>query len=555
MNITHLKCKGIKSASYDGPLAKVVLVRGKNRSGKTGILEALRLATTGSAMIGGTVDKQSLMIADNATVLATGDGVRCEWSYINDKRKHSIEFNGMQIKSISGPVPVTVDDWWALTGDKRWEVIEGVIGKFQGMPPAEDLDQLKSKLKTLMEAQAPPEYKGDSLATIKAKLDVVSKSIVHAEEAGKTIAQVDKFNSELARRRESADARHADLTDKLNAAITKQAAIKNIASDLAKPIFEWHLDDDDLHGDTLGEAVEYAWMKARTMFNAIGKLSVDGAINKAIDLFSDPVPAIENPQTPVRSNAKALVVAKLSQFLKDRAWRIDTPDIADNQLKALIEGADREVKSIEDSLVFVKELIESVNAEQPKEVPERLDDSEYTQLLQQRRDLQSEAARCQAWIDWMSGAETRAANIQTLKGRIEVVAKAHLDYQAARADYLSDAIDTIKVVANSMLSSMGWKEVSVDIEQVSKRNALTLSAGGVKVDAMSGGEALVYGVCVLNALQESSTIACPILLVEAAELDTATLAGLLAALKETRTKGNVLVAHWTGEFEDCIDIA
>jgi len=552
MKISHLTCSGIKSASYSGPLDNVVLVRGKNRSGKTGILEALRLATTGTAMIGGTLDKQSLMIAGDASVLAVGDGVRCEWSYINGKRKHFIDFQGMPVKSISGPVPITVDDWWALTGDKRWAVIEGVIGLFKGSPPLDDLDQLKSKLEQLINAQSPPEYSGDSLAAIKSKLDSVANSIRNAEESTRAIDQANRFNSELDRRKQSAEARQSDLTAKLNAATGKQAAIKSIAKDLAKPIFEWQLEDDDLHGDLLWEAVEYAWTQSRSMFNAIGKRSVDAAINKAIEMFSGPVPAIENPMMPTRSNAKQVVVEKLSALLGP-GWNTDTADTAERQIKACVDAAYSEVKSLQELLDFMKESTDSNSAEQPKEVPECIGNDAYTQLLSQRSNLQSEAARCQAWIDWLSGAESRAAKIQASKDTIEVVRKAHLAYQAARADYLSSAIDTIKVVANSMLSMMGWSEVSVDIEQVAKRNVLTISAGGVNVDAMSGGEALVYGVCVLNAIQEASTIACPILLVEAAELDTTTLSGLLAALKATRTKGNVLVAHWTGEFENCID--
>ncbi len=133
MHFKKLTMSGIKGGTAEHDLGQVTFIVGPNGSGKTAVMEALRLAVTGSAEVGAQGGKQAL-IASGKTAEASiesTDGHTGKWSLkVGKSASKSHAFTDMgedvDVKSVIGSMPITVDDWWALTGEERWRLVGSV---------------------------------------------------------------------------------------------------------------------------------------------------------------------------------------------------------------------------------------------------------------------------------------------------------------------------------------------------------------------------------------------------------------------------------------------
>lgn len=534
--INHLTASGIKNSEYSGPIAQVQLLSGANRTGKTAISEALRLALTNDAEIGGTPAKQSLLVAESASAHASGGGVECAWEYRGGKRRHLLTFEGMEVKSLQGGLPVTVPEFWALTGDERWGLLEGVVGKFT-LPAPPDAASLKAKIKSLKEQPQPEVYTGAPIAEVQADLNDVLTEIAKQQKVLTELDTAKERNRKILDSRNSSDRSLEFAKQRLKDA---QQATINFAMDYtqtSKDIFEWALSPASVLaglGSTVRECEQNLWREIQPKLAALSSAGSDWAssvLGCSLAGNDNPIEQCDAANRACESMRKLgftemhfTDAAKASQHLEQRAARLA------DELAMAKEGL--ELIQTNHDLAYATPLL----PESP------LDMESYNALLSRRDSLKGIVASANAWMDWESTQAKNKEQITELEKEAESLEQKHAAYQLARGAYLAKAIALVEDKANAVLSSIGWPVVSVKIDQSGKRNTLTLNAGGVDVAAMSGGEALVYGAAVLNAIQEGSSSKCPLMIVEAAELDAENLLAFATAIQASRTKGNVVIA-------------
>jgi hypothetical protein len=550
--INHLTTSGIKNSSYSGPVAQVQLLTGPNRTGKTAISESLRLALTNDAEIGGTPAKQSLLVADAASVHASGGEVECTWTYEGGKRKHLLTYAGMDVKSLQGGLPVTVPEFWALTGDERWGLLEGIVGKFT-LPAPQDPAPLKLKVKNLKELPQPEAYSGRPIAEVQAELNEVLTEIARQASIRNSAGETKARNADVLRARESSARSLAEAKQRLIIAGAKADEIAAEHASLNDDIFEWAMSPSTVlegMGSTVGECLRNLWDSIEPKLKALSEAGSTWACHA---LHQDLTLSF-NEETPVEQCEAAQRVKDKMLSMGFHAMDFSTPS---NASTAVSEDS----IAIKDGLARVREALDAVQshydlAHSTELKPETaLDMETYSALIGRRDSLQAVVQSATAWTTWATSQEKAKVQIAELEAELDKLEQHHSAYQSARAAYLSRAIALVEERANAVLSGMDWPVVSVKIDQSGKRNTMTLSAGGVDVAAMSGGEALVYGASVLNAIQEGSNAKCPLMIIEAAELDADNLLAFATAIRSNRTKGNVMIAsHVHVDFDGALSL-
>lgn len=545
--ISQITTTGIKNSEYSGKIAQVQLLSGPNRTGKTAISESLRLALTNDADIGGTPAKQSLLVNNSASVHAYGGGVECVWTYEGGKRRHLLTFDGMDVKSLQGGLPVTVPEFWALTGDERWGLLEGVVGKFT-LPAPQDLAPLKTKIKNLKDQPQPEAYTGRPVAEVQAELNEVLTEIARQQKIRTELADAAGHNAKVLAMRGSSTTSLKQAIERVDEAAAKRKLITESYPELSKDIFEWAVSPSTVL-EGMGKTV--CECEASLLNSIQPKL-------KALELAGSAWATIVLDREAFFFNHAPISQCEAAQRVRDRMTSMGfqhdfgSPENAEGAVQHAMEKSRIAVEEATENLRTAKGHYDLAHSTELK--PESaLDMETFSSLLGRRDALQHAVAGATAWSTWDANQEKAKKQIADLELELLKLEQNHAAYQSARASYLGRAIAVVEDKANAVLSEMGWPTVSVKIDQSGKRNTLTLNASGVDVAAMSGGEALVYGAAVLNAIQEASNAKCPLLIAEAAELDAENLLAFATAIRSNRTKGNVMIAsHVAIDFEGAL---
>lgn len=541
--------------NWAGELGRVTLLTGPNRSGKTAIQEAIRLALTNTCSVGATPAKQSLLASGDAYAKMDDGEVTGEWSLIKGKRTHKLTFEEWEVKSVTGDAPITVEEYWALTGEQRWAMVESVVGAFT--EPAPDAKDASRAMLKAIKAQVPPaEYQGQSMPELQKQIAHQESVIQGAINAKKMEAERDhgiagcetnirncnNLNEVLVKERDrlqkAYDERVWDqvldiIREWMNSPSSKLAGCKTI-KEAADKLLAMIEDKCLAIMDALGEShslVPFVELLAQSEW--IRTRLPDDLDTYLIDSGED---------------YAARIVAKASEY-GFQAGEIQTQEqairLVHYTLKAenIKVNLDRCIESIVKVEANVKQLQERLDQLKAQGIPTYGDAETAAKEL---ASLKESLAKAKAHKDWLDGAAKRAEQVEKLEAEVTSADKAIAEYSQRRADYLNQAAKLVSDKANEVLTDMGFPQVSIEIDTTGKRNKLTAVSEGVDIQAMAGSEKLLYGVALVHAFHELGKSKFPLLSVEAAELSGENLLLLLTSLCKHRTKGLVVVSHWFG---------
>ena len=540
---------------WRGDIGKVTLFTGANRSGKTALLEAIRLALTNTCSVGATPAKQALLADGEASALVTGDNLSAKWTIKSGKRTWNLEYDGMKVQSITGDAPLTVDEFWSLTGEQRWGLVESIVGTFSEEPPA-SADPARAELRALKSQVPPPAYDGPALAELE-RLREHYKSVIDAAR---------KAKQEIQSRQMGIDADKSSLENAIkirdviagNLERFEQAVANRLPQEVELTLSVWEQDPSNiLSGGSLAEAITAISERLNKEIGALDKLADDDELMFAtsqLEIAAEHLASLAEDETYQLTLIES--GDRFSKRLREIGDEAGLPFSHDSvsTLHAAKQRASRfgvdlaaQITRCKDLLARSQSGIEKIQvriaANEATEVPSMGDAVEAAGQLE---TIESQLAHARSTADWLAAADKRADRIAELEQTIKDLDNENAAFAKRRADYLSDAADMISAKANEILLAMNFPLMGIRIETTGKRGTLTAVSDGVDIQAMAGSEKLLYGVALVNALHELGKSKLPVLFVEAAELNGENLTKLLGALAKYRTKGNVIVSHWYG---------
>lgn len=527
---TSLAFTGVKGISHQIALDRLTLVYGPNESGKSAAANALQLAVTGECEIGSQVSNQSkLLSGGSARAIATGRNLDAEWAIRGGKKQW--DDPGTQ-----GGLPVTVEQFWGLTGKERLRLIapEGALTSIESKIAALELE--KKNLKTKADAPAPPApdpYTGPSVESVQQELREIDAKIASHESAKRSLQQIelhkqtsDENQISLGVCKKDLEAAKKDLDALLakEKAISAQLAIYTELSAKEPRIIKSCRE----RGVTLRQAVADTMSLITEAF--AHTQGIDQDYSREVNEFLMWFPEETIPE------------------IKEYIWEEDGLPVptAKANIKSKIHGVNVSVERAEKEIAHL-EL--QLAREAPSEYGVLLGIEELFQLQSRRQDLQKLIASAGEW----SSYEQSLAKIT--KSRIEATDR--LDAVSAELDAakqeLTQKVQSLKgdieSMANQYLKEAGQEPLSVAINQTSRGWSLDVTIGDVTLEAMARSKRLLYGICLLSAIHESSAAKCPVLIAECAEMDQSTLDRAVRAMR-LRKKGNVLLEHWQKCTED-----
>ncbi len=184
-----------------------------------------------------------------------------------------------------------------------------------------------------------------------------------------------------------------------------------------------------------------------------------------------------------------------------------------------------------------------------------LPEDDYAQLLMRRDEVQGEMRKAQEWETWKQSSKANAEKLASARLRLEELEDTSSKVRALRTEMLKNSVSVVEAKANEYLDVMGLPRLRLDVNSTAKTSSLTLAnALGVDIAAMAGSERVQYGASLVSALQELSSAPCPVLFIEAAELNPQRLTLLLKAMR-LRTRGNAFVAHWAASDKAVAEVS
>lgn len=531
---TNLTYAGVKNTSASLELKNLTVLTGPNDSGKSAAAIAFRLAVTGKDEVGASAASQlKLLGGTNALAAANGLAMEATWALRNGKKTHSCE------ESIQGKCPVSVDEFWNLTGEERLKLLasEGAIASIEV-----DIAVLEGKLKqlkTIIDAPAPvmPEpYTGKPHSVLQDELEAANSRIRTHRDAlnnKKDLERLAKIPEEIAKDKAdlvTAEAELASLEHKAQC-ISDQLAIYR--EDQAK--------EPKIIASARARGVSY-----KQAIRDTGSLLVD-----AIDFIE-----ILRPDScgDYWSGSLRLDIDEATQFLCDEPaapsplsmWDGMPIERALTHTHIYLEEAKTKHKGIQGNIAY----LESVLTNPTKELSGLLSDEEFFSLIQESEKIQGDIRLAMEW----------ATHGQQAKRIMDQRVKAQDDFdkyneelkaaKAAMAQKINELKQPIQDRANELLSAAGATHLSLDIVKTGKNWALSVDASGIALEAMARNKRLLYGLCLLTAIQEASNARSPILVAECAEMDQVTFDNTIRAMK-LRQKGNVILEHWHKPSVEC----
>jgi energy-coupling factor transporter ATP-binding protein EcfA2 len=532
---THLTYNGVKGISNSIELDRVTVVTGPNESGKSAAANALQLAVTGRCEIGSQASAQAKLLASNAaSVTAWGNGLEASWSLRNGKKQW--EDPGTQ-----GGMPVSVEDFWALTGVERLKLIApaGALTSIESRIAA--LEAEKKQLKTVIDAPAPMEpdaYDGEpisvlenkiqtarqalndhntarkameaasagveQLKSLKARQEEVERSLVDCElQIGLVSAELDRAKSQLAIYQESSSKEPRIIASARERRVSVRAAV----SDTLKLVREAVAFDSGLATLKFDEAVD----------SFVGLLS-DGELAESPDAVFHAVNEVGIGLGPV---------AKAVQLLNDKK----------NQLSntiAMHKG------TIADTSSRIVKQSQVVAVDETKILPE----DNVLELHGSISEMDAEISKAKAWSHYEAALtkqmEARGVAFNKMASVDDELSKVK-NSLTAEVDKLKGPIEN---KANEMLKAASQAGLSVEVSQSGRGWVLDVSIDGVAIESLARSKRLLYGLCLLSAIHELSEAKAPLLVAECAEMDDNTLERAIEAMKVKR-KGNVILEHWS----------
>lgn len=530
MKFSEFSYSGIKDTAGSGKLRGVNVVCGPNESGKTAMLEALRLAATGKSELGATAKKIDQVIAGNC--YASLDDCTYE------RRGSKTVSSGGEAQ---GKLPVTVDEFWSLTASDKMGLIASNSSELEGVVEKIDLTKEQIKLtKKELERQppkAPEPYMGRPVAEVDEDLSTMSLQLAAHRKAAQSAkarqesiekcqAEIVQIESDISRLR------------KEEAAEAKRVAAAEADLEQLRPIHaRWleHIDGapEIMHTphpsqyirDKLSQMKEvFSWLSSKGDNRAASMLhAIDGMIVPEFNGLAQSFDEYEEMAQLARS-------AGVSLSLNISNAKVSTADM--EMLKSRRLRAEARVQALKSTA-----QVEAVKMEG------LLSDEVYESILIRHEQAQEERRRAQEWNDFdaVAGAyaveRTKAAN---LLGELEQKLEELL---AQKNSIVMSLKQPVEDFCNRQLAICGMPPIELDIEATARKASLSVKTGGISFEALAASKRLVYGLCLLSAIQMHSDCECPLLLAQCAEMDSAMFPKAIEAMG-LRDKGNVILEHW-----------
>lgn len=516
MHYKKLEFTNIKGRSGGWAIPPLTIVSGPNGSGKSAFLEAMRLAATGRCSLGASRSAIAAICSSSAAsaALHTDDVSNVFSVSIGD----TVSIGGGR-EDLQGGMPVTVGDMWDLTAEQRLSL---VVSKETLEYNARDTQWCRDRAKALKQLidtpqpAAPRPYSGPSVFELDEEIrDLTIKIAEHA----KRKREAENWKAE--------NQRLIDAKSSCESIIAQHStALRNLAESRAhaSSAVEWLHPTWLKEYETVQESLEdmlvaMEWLRFECGLELGDAIS---SLNRLLMTAGEPRP-MPKPSC---------------------VWPESMPEMAGKCPVEWLEETDAIYKGIETRLRIEENLLASVMekiSEMPPE-PEHTDG----QLVEEVVRLDALKEMSQAAYEWTSferrtkeWAEQRGkavAELDEVKARLEALTK-------ERAAIVNKLKGNIEGRANDMLSRVGLSPLEIDIETTAQKASLKVSVAGVAIEAMAASEKLLYGICLLLAIQQASDAKCPILVAECAETDEAMFNRLVGAIGEPE-KGNVVLEHW-----------
>jgi hypothetical protein len=505
-------------------LGRVNVICGPNESGKSAAANALQLAVTGRCEVGAQANNQAkLLSGSTAMASCTGRGVEASWALRGGKRHW--EDPGTQKE-----LPVSVDEFWKLTGAERLKLLvpEGALAEIQSR--IAKLEAEKKRLKAIIDAvmpSTPEEYTGLPVDTLQQQLSDLDAKLSRHAAAKRNKDAVDQKAAQAALARDGLLVEKTKIDSLTQSLSEHQAELALISAQLA------------MYGEACrGEPriIKAAREKGITFRTAVsqtlGLVSEalrwrgldDSVITQLVALLPDEL--IQDIPGAVWQGAKC------TGYKIDRAF--DAVQGEAMQLSLSIETCKKNIAYLETVVSFTQ----AASAEDGV-----LSMDEFMQCTAKKDELLGMLNKANAWTTYEAMAAKTSAERVKANNELENVSK---DLEAAKKEMTSkvDGLkDTVETLVNKYLTKVQLPPLSISISQTARGWSMDVTIGEIALEVMAKSRRLLYGICLLSAIQETSAATAPILIAECAEMQPSTLDRCIEAMN-LRTKGNVVLEHW-----------
>lgn len=515
MNFKTISYTNIKGRCGNYSLTPLVILSGSNRSGKSAFVEALRLGATGRCSLGASRAAMDVVLpSTKANVELATDATQSTWEM---KIGDTVSTGGDAV-NLQGGMPVTVGDMWALTAEQRMSLIGGKDALEKN---ASEVLDVRDKIKALTsvidtpQPQAPPLYAGPSEFELDTKIQALTLKVAthdaHKKQAADALKRLTTTLDEL----RNQDQELVDTLDTLDGVYKKTQSLQSEIK-CSKPGPVWLVGCESV-GDILSQVISaFEWVGANTEADMS---SLTAAARQRM---------LEAGDTPIPKNV-----------LKHQK---ELAEITGGNLELFLKEHQRRVADTKEGIASVRQRI--ANAE--IEIEKLSDNTPNHQIAADLMELDSLKKQLLASHEWSTferqtkaWAEERAKSVadrDALKSRLDALT-------AERAEIVGQVKSCIEDKANESLARVGLSPLEIEVVTTAKRASLKVSVNGVAIESLAASERLLYGLCLLHAIQQSSDAPCPILVAECAEMDTEMYKRVIDAIGMP-AKGNVVLEHW-----------
>ena len=554
MHFEKLIYSQVKGSSGNVNLSPVCVLYGPNESGKTGIMEAFRLAVTGRAEIGGTGKKVSEIVSGRVgeAVAIHQDG-EFRWTCkVGDSvsSKHDAPFDAQ------GGLPVTVDDFWELTADKKFRLIAGddlqeIAGEIENVS-----SQIKKQKEVL--ARTPPRlpdpYSGPAAQDLRTELEEINlelskhqKAVASAAARGEA-AERDKRNLEEAERklnglRAQVELAAKDLKQKTESFERTEALVELYQKALsAQPRFIGWANQKGMSAQQLvtnvlrelGEACRWLSAGAERANRRLDAQQFDTIANRLSNIDCERDMEIPKPQFDRDKELWNLVEGKDPfEFFDVEQRKLGTS-------KDIVSATQSQLKKASDDVIRIQQQMDMAVAIHGEPLPE----GTVVAFATRRDELQGPIASAEAWERFES--DTGKYQVEASQAAVEM-AKLEEKMEQLNEDLAATVgciTGPLEQLTNERLNRAGLPGLKVDVVTTPKTSSLSVrTASGIQIDALAGSRRLMYGLCLLSAIHELSDAPCPVLLAQCSEMDREAFEDAIEVMAP-RSKGNVILEHW-----------
>lgn len=543
MHFQEISIVGLKGKTLTAKLFPCTAVTGPHESGKSALVEGIRLAATGRAAIGGT-GKAMQEIVEGASACATlSTSTETVMWELRAGDTVSSKRNGPDLQ---GTMPVTLEQFESLSAQERFLL----FGSNEICSITNEIEKNKAVIKearAVLDTPAPtmPDaYEGPARAVLQKELEEITNTIQQHRDA-----------SENAASRQQAIAKDEASIAELEQTIAQSEATLETGLKHYTLLFRRleQIEALETKRDSIKEPKFITWGRKQG-------LSCGDLIETVCIELAEAAKWMNNREAAVIAEQLERIEFKHPSPIPVLGWEgqseldelLDGEGVATLQLelKELANGNDlaqRMVSQARQQIALLRKSVDGVNAMYGQVLPQAVLD----QWLVRKDELQEQIRKCDAFSYYSE------QNAKWIKGRVD--ASNALDKANTKSEELikqrSQAVlqstGAIETTANAILSRMNLPGLSLLIEATAKKAELVVRCNGILLDAMAGSRRLLYGLALLSAIHENSKAQCPVLLAQCGELNPEMFEKAVKAFSPS--KGNVVLEHWVDVgVENCV---